>query len=184
MKFVHIADMHFDSPFTGLNVVDNLGDIRRLEQREVFRKIIDYIQKNAIDYLLIAGDLYEQQYIRKSTIEFINNQFETIKNTKVFIAPGNHDPYVKNSYYDSFQWSQNVHICKHELERIEEPEVDIYVTAFTNFFQNESPIEKMEIKNANKCNLLLTHCDLNGRKDQNRFCLSSNIRISIECFSV
>ena len=37
MNFVHIADMHFDSTFTTLNSVDNLGDIRRLEQRKIFK---------------------------------------------------------------------------------------------------------------------------------------------------
>ena len=40
MKFVHIADMHFDSPFVKLSDKDILGDLRRLEQRKVFKKII------------------------------------------------------------------------------------------------------------------------------------------------
>ena len=38
MKFVHIADMHFDSPFVNLSDKDGLGDLRRLEQRKVFKK--------------------------------------------------------------------------------------------------------------------------------------------------
>ena len=38
MKFVHIADMHFDSPFVKLSDKDILGDLRRLEQRKVFKK--------------------------------------------------------------------------------------------------------------------------------------------------
>ena len=46
MKFVHIADMHFDIPFTSLNMNEGLGDIRRLEQRKIFKKIIDYIKNN------------------------------------------------------------------------------------------------------------------------------------------
>ena len=46
MKFVHIADMHFDAPFTSLNSKENLGDKRRLEQRNVFKKIIDFIKEN------------------------------------------------------------------------------------------------------------------------------------------
>ena len=33
MRFVHIADMHFDIPFTSLNAVENLGEKRRIEQR-------------------------------------------------------------------------------------------------------------------------------------------------------
>ena len=31
MKFVHIADMHFDSPFVNLSSKEMLGDIRRLD---------------------------------------------------------------------------------------------------------------------------------------------------------
>ena len=43
MRFIHIADMHCDTPFTFLGEKENFGDIRRLEQREVFKKIINYI---------------------------------------------------------------------------------------------------------------------------------------------
>ena len=85
MKFVHIADMHFDSPFVNLSEKDIMGDLRRLEQRKVFKKIIEYIKENNIEYLFIAGDLYEHKYIRKSTIEYINNLFKEIENTKIFI---------------------------------------------------------------------------------------------------
>ena len=56
MKFVHVADMHFDQPFSGLNAIENLSDIRRLEQRKIFKKIIDYCKQEKVDYLLIAGD--------------------------------------------------------------------------------------------------------------------------------
>ena len=82
MKFVHIADMHFDAPFTVLNQ-NNLGDRRRLEQREAFQKVIEYIKQNYIEYLFICGDLYEHEYVKQSTIEYINRQFEQIPNTKI-----------------------------------------------------------------------------------------------------
>ena len=42
MKFVHIADMHFDTPFRILSDRANLGEIRRLDQRKAFKKIIEY----------------------------------------------------------------------------------------------------------------------------------------------
>ena len=35
MKFVHIADMHFDIPFTTL-AKNDLSNERRLEQRKIF----------------------------------------------------------------------------------------------------------------------------------------------------
>ena len=51
MKFVHIADMHFDSPFVNLSDKENLGDLRRLDQRKAFKKVIEYIKENTIKYL-------------------------------------------------------------------------------------------------------------------------------------
>ena len=68
-----MADMHFDVPFTVLNTRNNLGEKRRLEQRVVFKKVIQYIKENKIEYLFISGDLYEHQYVRETTIEYINS---------------------------------------------------------------------------------------------------------------
>ena len=167
MKFVHIADMHFDCPFSSLSNKENLGDIRRLEQRKIFKKIIDYIKEKNIDYFFIAGDLYEHNYIRKSTIDYINNLFSEIPQTKIFISPGNHDPYLKDSYYATYNWSQNVYIQNEEIGIFHDENIDIYVTAFNDFFMNESSIENIKIQN--KINVLLTHCDLNGNKDENGF---------------
>ena len=53
MKFVHIADMHFDSPFVNLSDKGIMGDLRRLEQRKVFKKIIEFIKENKIKYFFI-----------------------------------------------------------------------------------------------------------------------------------
>ena len=99
MKFAHAADMHFDTSFASLESKRGLGNLRRLEQREVFRKMIEEIKERKIPYLFIAGDLYEQKYIKETTIEYINNLFNEIPNTQVFISPGNHDPYLANSFY-------------------------------------------------------------------------------------
>ena len=109
MKFVHIADIHLDSPFKTISDRADLGTKRRLEQREALKKVINYIKENNIEYLFISGDLYEQEYIRESTIKYINNLFKEIPQTKIYIAPGNHDPYIKNSYYAIYNWNDNVH---------------------------------------------------------------------------
>ena len=112
MRFVHIADMHFDIPFTSLNNKEDLGEKRRLEQRNAFKKIIEYIKNNNIEYFFIAGDLYEHDYIRKSTIDYISKLFDEIPKTKVFITPGNHDPYIKNSIYDTYEFGENVYVFR------------------------------------------------------------------------
>lgn len=162
MKFIHIADMHFDVPFTVLNNRNKLGEKRRLEQREALRKVINYIKENNIEYLFISGDLYEHEYIRKTTIDYINNLFKEIPDTKIFISPGNHDPYLNNSYYKIYNWNYNVHIFNNKIEIIEEPECDIYGFGFNNFYCVNSEIEEIQIQNKNKMNILITHGTLNG----------------------
>lgn len=167
MKFVHIADMHFDIPFTSLNSKENLGEKRRLEQRGALKKVIEYIKQKNIEYLFISGDLYEHEYVKKSTIDYISNLFNEIPNTKIFITPGNHDPYIKNSYYDTYNFGDNVNIFSNSyVERYEDEKVNIYGMAFTEFYMNESNLEKIKIANPSKLNVLIAHCDLNGAKDK------------------
>lgn len=167
MNFVHIADMHFDAPFTSLSGLDNMGDIRRLEQRKIFKKVIDFIKENEIGYLFISGDLYENEYVRLSTIEYINNLFKEIPNTKIFISPGNHDPYIKGSYYDTFKFADNVHIFKGGIERVETEDANIYGMGFNSFSMSNSEISQFILPISYKPNVFVVHCDLNGGKDKN-----------------
>lgn len=169
MKFVHIADMHFDVPFTSLNTKGDLGDIRRIEQRKIFKKIIDYIKDNNVDYFFISGDLYEHEYIKKSTIDYINNCFKEIPDTKIFISPGNHDPYVVNSYYDSYDFSNNVYIFKGDIEKIKLDNINIYGMAFTSFYMNGIDLDTVGKLDNDNPNIFIVHCDLNGSRDENGF---------------
>ena len=162
MKFVHIADMHFDTSFTTLTNKANLGDTRRLDQRLAFNKVIDYIKENKIPYLFIAGDFYEHEYIRLSTIEYINNLFTEIPDTQVFISPGNHDPYIKDSFYNKYYWSENVHIFDAKLSVFEQEDIDVYGYGFDDFYYTNCDLENTEIKNPDKINILVAHGTLNA----------------------
>lgn len=167
MKFVHIADMHFDSPFVTLAQNEKFAQERRLEQRKVMKNIVEYIKEENIPYFFIAGDLYEQEYIRKSTIEYINNLFKEIENTKIFIVPGNHDPYIKNSFYKQYKWNSNVHVFTEKLEKIEDNNVNIYGYGFNDFYM-KNEYENISISNKNKVNILITHGSLDSGKEENK----------------
>lgn len=161
MNFIHMADMHLDSPFIILADKGNMAVQRRIEQRNAMKEIVEYIKANNIPYFFIAGDLYEQKYINKSTIEYINKLFKEIPNTLIFITPGNHDPYIKNSFYKTFNWSENVHIFTEELECVETPEADIYGYGFNRFYM-ENRYKHIEIRNPQKINILITHGSLDS----------------------
>lgn len=162
MKFVHIADVHFDIPFTVLSK-HGLAEQRRLDQRNAFNKMINYIKENDVEYLFISGDLYENEYVRKSTIEYINSCFKQIPNTRIYITPGNHDPYINNSYYNKYEWSENVHIFT-KLDKVTNGNINIYGYGFTDF---ESEKVYLDVNlDYNKINVLLMHADLDGSTKQ------------------
>ena len=162
MKFIHIADMHFDAPFSSLADVKNLGNIRRLEQRNVFKKVINYIKENNIKYLFISGDLYENEYVKKSTIIYINELFKEIPNTQIFISPGNHDPYLKDSYYATFKFADNVFIFKDKFEKIETEDFNVYGIGFTDFYNKGVDFSNCIISNNGKKNVLVIHGSLDS----------------------
>ena len=168
MKFVHIADMHLDSTFLNLSDKDVMGDLRRLEQRKVFKKMVEYIKQNQIEYLFISGDLYEHKYIKQSTIEYINNLFKEIPKTRIFIAAGNHDPKIKNSYYNKFNWNENVKIFNSVIEKIETDDCNIYGYSFDDFYCEGCDIENIEIEKNGKYNILVIHGNLDGAKEDDK----------------
>lgn len=162
MKFVHMADMHFDTSFTTLTNKADLGDKRRLDQRQAFNKIINIIKENNIPFLFIAGDFYEHEYIRQSTIDYINNLFKEIPNTHVFISPGNHDPFLKNSFYSKYKWNENVHIFGPNISVVELEGIDVYGYGFDDFYYTNNELESFNLKNPDKVNVLVAHGTLNA----------------------
>lgn len=168
MKFVHIADIHFDCPFTSLTSRESLADNRRLEQRKVFKKVINYIKENNVKFLFISGDLYENEYVKKSTITYINNLFKEIPDTKIFISPGNHDPYIKNSYYSEFNFAPNVHIFKGQFECKELPDCNVYGMGFTSFYCKDTNFGSLNIIENDKPNILVMHASIEGGTEENK----------------
>ena len=172
MKFIHIADTHLDMKFES---VGPFGDSRRVEQLKAIRDIVDYIKINKVSYLFIAGDFYEHDYIRESTINTVIKYFEEIPKTKIYITPGNHDPYLKNSVYANYNFPKNVHIFT-KFEVIEEDDVNIYGYGFTNFTSEPFNISGIQMKNNGKKNILIIHGDIYGSREDLTY-NSMNLRI-------
>ena len=163
MKFIHIADVHLDSPFKTISDRADIGVERRLEQRNALKKVIEYIKQNNIEYLFISGDLYEQDYIRESSIYFLNELFKEIPDTKIYIAPGNHDPFIKNSFYATLIGikCKDIHKC---CTKSGKRWCKYYGFGFNNFEMNDNQIKNIELDEPEKINILITHGDLGESK--------------------
>ncbi len=158
VKFLHCADVHLDAPFTSLASYEK-AQLRQRDLKEVFKRIIDAARDENVDMLLVSGDLYEHNYIKKSTIELINDAFNSIRHIKVFIAPGNHDPYIPGCYYEKFKWSDNVYILAGESScvKLHDMGVCIYGAGFGGFYEEQPLISGIGPVDEGCINILLTH---------------------------
>ena len=118
-SFIHIADTHFDTAFSA-NFDAKKAKIRRAEMLQSFSNVIEYAKN--VDFLLIAGDVFDGDYVSSDTINFLKRKFSEISDKKVFICAGNHDPYKHQSIYDTISFGENVYVFKTEPEFVEIPE--------------------------------------------------------------
>lgn len=107
MKFVHCADVHIGMEFS-LNKLKSRQ--RKAEVLQSFLKIVEYCRDEAVDILLIAGDLFDSENVEAAVIEQVKSALGSIPQTDVYIAPGNHDAYTLTSPYRDDGWSGNVTI--------------------------------------------------------------------------
>ena len=89
MRFVHCADLHLDTPFSGLGDAAKAA-VRQAELRQTLLRIVE--KARGADALLIAGDLFDQASVEAETLRVLRRGFASLGDTRVLIAAGNHDP--------------------------------------------------------------------------------------------
>ena len=168
VKVLHCADLHFDTPFKELS--KEVSDTSKNELLEVFKKIIDLAIEENIEVLLIAGDVFDNLTVNKNTLFFISDQIKRIKNIKVFISPGNHDPYNEKSFYSMINWPENVYIFKGDMEFKEVKELNLIIwgAGFRNNYENETLLKSINVEN-NKINIMLLHGEITSANSKNEY---------------
>lgn len=110
VKLLHCGDFHLDAPFTSISDAEGRPGCRRQELKKTLAAITGLAREQCADMILICGDLYEQGYTRRSTIQFIYDQFLTIPDIPILLIPGNHDSAAADSFYCMGGWPPNVTI--------------------------------------------------------------------------
>ena len=168
IKILQAGDLHFDTPFKDLD--KNISIISKEELLEVFSKIIDTAMENSVDILLLTGDIFDNLTINKKTLIFIKNQIERISNIRVFISPGNHDPYNEKSFYKMINWPDNVYIFKGGIENVivEDLNTVVWGAAFNEYHVRKSMLKDINIKE-NYINIMTIHGDISNTDDGNEY---------------
>lgn len=129
MRFVHAADLHIDSPLLGLEKYDQapVEEIRGATRRATENLVSLCIDEGA-DLLLLAGDLYDDDWRDYSTGLFFVGQMRRLKSAGIPVLwiRGNHDAASKITKHLSAP--DNVQeISSRAPESVEFPELSLVV---------------------------------------------------------
>ena len=63
IRFIHAADLHLDAAFSGLSrdIPADFAERLRTATFTAFRRLLDLCERESPDFLLLAGDVYNQE---------------------------------------------------------------------------------------------------------------------------
>lgn len=157
LNILHAADLHLDSPFSGLP--PERAAQRREELRQLPDRLADLAGEIRADLVLLAGDLFDGTRCTRETVQLLARALGRIQ-APVFIAPGNHDPYTPDSPYAQPIWPNNVHIFTSPIPQKVAPEglgCTVYGTAFTQEHPEQGPLDHFCADEEDGLCLMVTH---------------------------
>jgi hypothetical protein len=115
--FIHSADWQLGSRFAQFRERAEFGDaLEKLREArmETLRRVVTLAREKSADALLIAGDLFEDQQVPDALVREVWEVFSAAAPLRVFISPGNHDPFTgPGCIWAREPWSrppENVHV--------------------------------------------------------------------------
>jgi DNA repair protein SbcD/Mre11 len=117
ITFIHTADLHLDSPFKGLkHLPEELYQKMRNSTFLSFERIIDKALELSVDFVIISGDLYDEEDRSIRAQARLKKQLDRLQHAGIaaFVIHGNHD-YLGNQW-SHLKMPDNVTVFKSDVE--------------------------------------------------------------------
>ena len=118
IRFIHAADLHLDAAFSGLSrdLPADLAERLRAATFTALRRLLDLCERERPDFLLLAGDVYNQEDASVSAQLALRDGFRRLEalGIPVFLVHGNHDPLP--SRLRAVRWPANVTVFGEQVE--------------------------------------------------------------------
>lgn len=166
MKFLHLGDLHLGK---SLGEFDLIAD-----QKYILDQILAIIDQEAVDAVLIAGDVYDKAVPSEAAtglLDFLLSQFAS-KSIKTFMISGNHDSDDRLNYGSALFAHEQIYISSifsgkltpHILKDGEE-EIAIYLLPFVKASQVRHFFPEADIKTyEDAVRVILDHTEIDTKK--------------------
>jgi len=165
-KFIHAADIHLDSKMRGLHRYEGAPiDLMIGSTRRALENLVDLAIEEEVNFLLIAGDIYDGDWKDFSTGLFFVRQMAVLRKAQipVFFIRGNHD--AANRMTKSLPLPDNVRelSCRRpETVELESIGVAIHGQGFAKAAVDENVVPNYPLAKPGYFNIGMLHTSLDG----------------------
>lgn len=169
MKFIHTADLHLDSPLRGLSsYADAPAERLRTATRDAFHNLVSRAIDEQVDFMVIAGDVYDGDWKDFNTGLFFIRQMGRLRQAgiPVFLLYGNHD--AESEMTRGLELPDNVHVFssrKAETFRINDQKVALHGRSFKVAATTENLLPSYPAPVAGWLNIGVLHTALEGNAE-------------------
>ncbi|GAB4310737.1 MAG: DNA repair exonuclease [Methanobacteriaceae archaeon] len=158
VKFLHTADWHLGIKYKKLG--DKAQEAREIRLKTV-KKLLSKSREHSVDFILIAGDLFDNNQVNRSLISSVSEMISKAAPTQIFILPGNHDHLGKNSLFNDQLWENldNLTIF-HEAKPLDLGDVTIYPCPVSQKKSKDDPTQWIDAKKDNNISIGVAHGNL------------------------
>lgn len=168
-RFLHAADIHLDSPLKGLERYEGApADQIRGATRRALENLVELAIEREVDFVLIAGDLYDGDWKDHNTGLFFVRQMSRLREADipVVLISGNHD--AANKMTRSLRLPENVELLSHRrpetagAKKLHELGVAVHGRSFARAAEYDNLASDYPQRRGGMFNIGLLHTSLNG----------------------
>ena len=169
LRFIHAADIHLDSPLKGLERYEGAPvDEIRGATRKALDNLVDLAVERRVDFVLIAGDLYDGDWKDHNTGLFFVSRMHRLRDEgiPVILISGNHD--AANRMTRSLRLPDNVELLPHteattaRMAKLTELGVAVHGRSFANQAEFDNFAKGYVRKQSGLFNIGMLHTSLDG----------------------
>lgn len=163
LRILHTADLHLGAEFSGLGALSNT---RKAELKITADNIFKICRDNKIDFLLLAGDVFENNSVPENTVSAFFADCQLCPDTKIIFAAGNHDPLTADSPFLKYNLPDNLTVLgdRDECITFDDKKTRIYGKSFGGVYMEGSDRFSIIPDDDDFVNILVLHGDFSTDK--------------------
>jgi len=170
MKFLHVADLHLDSPLRTQAARDStMGDSLRAASRQVLSRLVDAAVAEGVDAVLFAGDTFDSDVADVAGRAALATELSRLARAGIpaVLIQGNHDALLDLDRYGPVSDALTVLTPAASTFRV--GEASIHGMGFTAKTMAESLLPRYPRPEPGRWNIGLMHTSLDGTAGHDRY---------------